>query len=129
MIIYLRYIYYFLLSFLIAYFVSDISFIIREYLPIIDDYLYGRRFPTKSKSTTPILIVEIDDETVKRYGYLPYKRSLYGEVISRILEGKPKVLGIDIFFIRLETLKTISNLLRYLKMQTLTSYLPMKKMN
>ncbi|MBF0464947.1 MAG: CHASE2 domain-containing protein [Nitrospirae bacterium] len=115
MIIPLRYIYSFLLSFLIAYFVTDISFIIREYLPIIDDYLYGRRFPTKSKSTTPILIVEIDDETVKRYGYLPYKRSLYSEVISRILEGKPKVLGIDIFFYKIRDLKDDIKLIKILE--------------
>ncbi|QWR76480.1 CHASE2 domain-containing protein [Candidatus Magnetomonas plexicatena] len=115
MIIHLRYKYFFLLSFLIAYFVSDVSFIIREYLPIIDDYLYGRRFPTMSKSTTPILIVEIDDETVKRYGYLPYKRSSYGEVISRILEGKPKVLGIDIFFYKIRDLNDDIKLVKILE--------------
>ncbi|MEO5357970.1 MAG: CHASE2 domain-containing protein [Nitrospirae bacterium YQR-1] len=111
----MRYIYSFLLSFLIVYFVTDISFIIREKLPIIDDYLYGRRFPTISKSSTPILIVEIDDETVERHGFLPYKRSLYGEVISRILEGKPKVLGIDIFFYKIRDLKDDIKLIKILE--------------
>ncbi|MBF0519118.1 MAG: CHASE2 domain-containing protein, partial [Nitrospirae bacterium] len=81
---------------------TDVSFIIKEKLPIIDDYLYGRRFPTKSKGTTPVLIVDINDETVKRYGYV---RPMYADVIEGILKGKPKVLAIDNFFCRIRDLK------------------------
>ncbi|MEO5356388.1 MAG: CHASE2 domain-containing protein [Nitrospirae bacterium YQR-1] len=104
--------YYFLLSLLIVYFVTDVSFIIKEKLPIIDDYLYGRRFPTKSKGTTPVLIVAFDDETVKRYGY---ERSVFADAIEGILKGKPKVLGIDNFFCRIRDLKEDLKLIKILE--------------
>jgi len=48
--------------------------------------------------TSPVRIVQIDDESVAKYGQWPWPRSLIAKLADRISEGRPSVLGIDILF-------------------------------
>jgi serine phosphatase RsbU (regulator of sigma subunit)/CHASE2 domain-containing sensor protein len=47
---------------------------------------------------SPIRIVQIDDESVGKYGQWPWPRTLVAKLVDRIAEGRPSVLGIDILF-------------------------------
>ena len=47
---------------------------------------------------SPIRIVQIDDESVGKYGQWPWPRTLVAKLVDRIAEGHPSVLGIDILF-------------------------------
>jgi serine phosphatase RsbU (regulator of sigma subunit) len=47
---------------------------------------------------SPIRIVQIDDESVGKYGQWPWPRSLVAKLVDRIAEGHPSALGIDILF-------------------------------
>ena len=44
------------------------------------------------------VIVAIDEETLAAKGQWPWPRTLVAELVRRIADGKPKVLGIDILF-------------------------------
>lgn len=52
-----------------------------------------------------IILVLIDDNTIKKIGDYPFKRSEYATVLAKILKGKPKVIGIDIFFAGIKDLE------------------------
>ncbi|MBF0516909.1 MAG: CHASE2 domain-containing protein [Nitrospirae bacterium] len=90
-----------LLITLSAYVAADIGFLAANEFPVADDFFYSRQFPSKyekdSKSSN-IIIVTIDNQTMYKSGRLQYKRSVYASVLSKILEGHPKAIGVDIFF-------------------------------
>ena len=44
------------------------------------------------------IIVDIDDESLRRYGQWPWPRVLVARLIDRIADAKPGILGIDMFF-------------------------------
>ena len=47
-----------------------------------------------------IVIIGIDNETIEKVGLKwPWPRNLYAQVISKVLEGSPKVIGIDFLFL------------------------------
>lgn len=45
-----------------------------------------------------VAIVDIDENSLARYGQWPWPRTLVARLVSRIAEGHPRVLGIDIVF-------------------------------
>ena len=44
------------------------------------------------------MIVDIDEKSLARYGQWPWPRHLVAELVRRIAQGHPRVLGIDIVF-------------------------------
>jgi adenylate cyclase len=45
-----------------------------------------------------VLIVDIDEESLRRYGQWPWPRTLMAELVDRIAAAKPGLLGIDVVF-------------------------------
>jgi adenylate cyclase len=75
--------------------------------PIINDYIEGLltdfRFKIRNLIYHPpvpddIVIVAIDEESLKRYGRWPWSRTLQSRLIENILRADPKVVGIDILY-------------------------------
>lgn len=54
-------------------------------------------FPSQN-NTSKVAIVTIDDESLKEYGKWPWPRDVQAKVLSKILEQKPKKLGLDILY-------------------------------
>lgn len=56
-------------------------------------------FPRQSLGeNSPVRIVQIDDESIKKYGQWPWPRTLVAQLVERIAAARPRVLGIDILF-------------------------------
>src|SRR5215469_13358158 len=45
-----------------------------------------------------VIIVDIDEDSLRQYGQWPWPRTLTAKLIDRIAAGKPRVLGIDLLF-------------------------------
>jgi serine phosphatase RsbU (regulator of sigma subunit)/CHASE2 domain-containing sensor protein len=45
-----------------------------------------------------VVIVDIDEKSLAQYGQWPWPRHLLAELVRRIAQGKPRVVGIDIVF-------------------------------
>ena len=60
--------------------------------------LLQRALPRQSDPQTPVAIVEIDDESLRRFGQWPWPRRLMAQLIQRIQAAQPRVLGIDILW-------------------------------
>ena len=58
---------------------------------------YQRLFPLERQSS-PVTIVAIDEEDLRRYGQWPWPRTRVAELVDRISEHKPLAIGFDIFF-------------------------------
>jgi adenylate cyclase len=56
------------------------------------------RFWPRPSGPTRVAIVDIDDKSLARYGQWPWPRTLVAQLVGRIAEGHPRVLGIDIVF-------------------------------
>ena len=48
--------------------------------------------------TTPIVIVEIDEASIREIGAWPFRRAMHAELLNRISEWKPLVVGVDVIF-------------------------------
>jgi adenylate cyclase len=46
--------------------------------------------------TSPVVVVDIDRESLARYGAWPWRRQILAELIGKIAEAKPRVIGVDI---------------------------------
>ena len=57
-----------------------------------------QRLMPRQPEGTPVLIVAIDDASLKRFGQWPWPRHLVAELVARIHADKPKALGIDILW-------------------------------
>jgi serine phosphatase RsbU (regulator of sigma subunit)/CHASE2 domain-containing sensor protein len=51
-----------------------------------------------SNDPARVVIVDIDEDSLARYGQWPWPRTLVARLVRRIAEGRPRVLGIDIVF-------------------------------
>ena len=58
---------------------------------------YQRTFPLE-RVTSPVTIVVIDEDDLRRYGQWPWPRTRVAELVERISEQKPLAIGFDIFF-------------------------------
>jgi CHASE2 domain-containing sensor protein len=87
-----------MLALLITAISVSISFLLSNQIEFWEDYVYRLLFPIAKVNYKQIVLVMIDDNTIKRKGSKVFKRSEYAKVIDHILAGKPKVVGVDIFF-------------------------------
>jgi serine phosphatase RsbU (regulator of sigma subunit)/CHASE2 domain-containing sensor protein len=55
---------------------------------------YSRSFP-RERSAAPVVIVAVDDASLKSIGQWPWPRQLLAELVAKILAGGPLALGID----------------------------------
>ncbi len=46
--------------------------------------------------TSPVVVVDIDRESLARYGAWPWRRQILAELVGKIAEAKPRVIGLDI---------------------------------
>lgn len=53
-----------------------------------------------------IIIVSVDEKSIKDIGRWPWRRDVMAELIRKISEGSPRVIGIDIMFSERENKKT-----------------------
>jgi serine phosphatase RsbU (regulator of sigma subunit)/CHASE2 domain-containing sensor protein len=58
---------------------------------------YQRLFPLE-RISSPVTIVAIDEEDLRRYGQWPWPRTRIAELVQRIAEHKPLAIGFDIYF-------------------------------
>lgn len=89
----------------------SMSYLLNKKLQFLEDYIYGSRFPIVKHKNEQIVLVIISDNTIKKIGAYPFKRSEYAKVVASILKGKPKVIGIDIFFDGIKDIADDSKLL------------------
>jgi adenylate cyclase len=57
-----------------------------------------RLWPQRVLDDPRVYIVDIDEETLRRYGQWPWPRTRVAQLIERIADAKPGLLGIDIVF-------------------------------
>jgi len=50
-----------------------------------------------------IVIIEIDERSLEKYGRWPWSREIQGQLIDKILDCSPSVLAIDIFYSEVES--------------------------
>lgn len=62
-----------------------------------------------------IIIVEIDEKSLERYGRWPWSRARQAKLIEKIINGRPAVLAIDIFYPERESKKADAALSKTLK--------------
>src|SRR3984893_2972844 len=60
--------------------------------------LYQRAAPRKPEGDTPIRIVDIDDDSLKKIGQWPWPRTLVAQLIDRLREAGSSVIAFDIDF-------------------------------
>jgi serine phosphatase RsbU (regulator of sigma subunit)/CHASE2 domain-containing sensor protein len=64
-------------------------------LALFDAY---QRLMPREHATHPVLIVQIDDKSLKALGQWPWPRQLEAQLVSRIMAGNPAALGIDLLW-------------------------------
>jgi adenylate cyclase len=77
------------------------SFIKSEFLPDLDNLIfdwYQRLDPRVWDPKTPVRIIAIDDESIRRYGQWPWPRSRVAELLERASALGAAVVAIDIVF-------------------------------
>jgi len=78
-----------------------IAGVVFEFSPMhsLENRIYDRLASLRSRSDAgPIVIVEIDEQSVQEIGYLPWPRSRIAEAVRKLTAMKPKVLGIKLLF-------------------------------
>jgi adenylate cyclase len=60
--------------------------------------LYQRAAPRKPEPDTPIRIVDIDDDSLKKIGQWPWPRTLVGQLIDKLREAGAAIIAFDIDF-------------------------------
>jgi adenylate cyclase len=69
--------------------------VLGHWFPALEDSFIDRLFIEKSPEPR-IVILKIDEDSLKSYGQWPWPRSLFGSIIGRLQEAK--VVGIDVNF-------------------------------
>ena len=59
--------------------------------------LYQKIIPLKKKYSE-VVIVDINEKSLKKFGQFPWSRSVFAKIIENINTTKPKAIGLDIFF-------------------------------
>ena len=59
--------------------------------------LYQKIIPLKKKYSE-VVIVDINEKSLKKFGQFPWSRSVFAKIIENINTTKPKAIGFDIFF-------------------------------
>jgi adenylate cyclase len=69
-----------------------------ERMSLICFDLYQRAAPRKPEGDTPIRIVDIDDDSLKKIGQWPWPRTLVAQLIDKLREAGASVIAFDIDF-------------------------------
>jgi len=51
-----------------------------------------------SPPTSPIVIIEIDESSIRELGAWPFRRAMHAQLLDRISAWKPLVIGVDVIF-------------------------------
>jgi len=114
-----------LLFFLIPFISTSLFIILQLFDPsVIQEKVEGRLYDlrlnvrdniTKKNPPQNILIVYVDEKSIREIGRWPWSRKIMAEFINRVSEGKPKVIGIDIMFSEKENKESDERLARAIK--------------
>lgn len=64
----------------------------------LDAYAYDRMLPLAATPVSPeILIVAIDEESLRQIGLWPWRRSVHAQLLNRLAESKPKAVFLDMY--------------------------------
>ncbi|HUO77633.1 MAG TPA: adenylate/guanylate cyclase domain-containing protein [Thermodesulfovibrionales bacterium] len=102
---------------LLFYFVALLSTSLFVLLQLIDPKIIGEQLESKTydlrlrlrnlvKAQSPprdIVIVAIDEKSIKEVGRWPWSRDVMAELVNSISDAKPKAIGIDILFTERES--------------------------
>ena len=77
---------------------TSISYLLFPKIRFFENYIYGLTLQFRTGKDKEIVLVLIGDSSIQKKGPYPFKRSEYAKVIAHILKGRPKVIGVDIFF-------------------------------
>ncbi|MGA7262612.1 MAG: CHASE2 domain-containing protein, partial [Stellaceae bacterium] len=69
-----------------------------ERMSLICFDLYQRAAPRKPEGDTPIRIVDIDDDSLKKIGQWPWPRTLVAQLIDKLREAGATIISFDIDF-------------------------------
>ncbi|CZE46175.1 CHASE2 domain-containing protein [Campylobacter geochelonis] len=82
-------------------FASSYLIYISGFLPLVDykifDLINGKNDENNGHSNS-VVIVQIDEKSLKEFGQWPWNRILVAKLVQEILLSRPAVLGIDIIF-------------------------------
>ena len=84
-----------LLFFLIALKTANPGFI--KSISFLSFDLFQKIIPLK-KESSKVVIVDIDEKSLGKFGQFPWNRSIFAKIIENINREKPKAIGFDIFF-------------------------------
>ena len=59
--------------------------------------LYQKVF-TLEKKDTEVVIIDIDENSLGKFGQFPWSRSVFAKILDQINTSNPKAIGFDIFF-------------------------------
>ena len=59
--------------------------------------LYQKAF-TLEKKDTDVIIIDIDEDSLGKFGQFPWSRSVFAKIIDQLNTSNPKAIGFDIFF-------------------------------
>ena len=88
-------IFFILLIFLIALKIVNPGFI--KSISYLSFDLYQKVFPLK-KNETDVIIIDIDEKSLGKFGQFPWSRSVFAKIIQNINSLNPKAIGFDVFF-------------------------------
>jgi adenylate cyclase len=92
--------------------------------PMIQEKVEGRTFDLRlnlrdlvnpQPSPKDIIIVSIDEKSIKEIGRWPWRRDVMAILVHKISEDRPKVIGIDIIFSERESRETDAELEKAIK--------------
>ncbi len=91
--------------------------IIREQLEskTFDLRLYLRNLVKQQPPPKDIIIVSVDEKSIKEIGRWPWRRDVMAGLVNKVSEGRPRVIGIDIMFSERESKETDERLARAIK--------------
>ena len=70
-------------------FIKSISFISFD--------LYQKTFTLK-KDDSNVVIIDIDEESLGKFGQFPWNRTVFAKIIENVDSSKPKSIAFDVFF-------------------------------
>jgi adenylate cyclase len=62
---------------------------------VFDQY---QRWQPRTYQTNPVRIIDIDDDSLQKYGQWPWPRILVAELLDKLRTGAPKVIAFDVVF-------------------------------
>ncbi len=114
-----------LLFYLITFISTSLFVILQFFDPAIiqeqlesktfDLRLYLRNLVKQQPPPKDIIIVSVDEKSIKEIGRWPWRRDVMAGLVNKVSEGRPRVIGIDIMFSERESKETDERLARAIK--------------